>query len=102
MLDEFGKEDEAQPLRIRGPVLVPFGWLVSLVLVAISGFGLAFGVGIWVATISVKSEATAAKVEKLEDGDLSGRVIRIETILSMVYPEQSKEAKRMLATQKGE
>lgn len=94
MLNEFGKEDE-RPVHIRGPVLVPFGWLISLIAVAVSGIGLAFAIGIWVATISIEGKATQAKVARLEDGDLSGRVVRIETILSLVYPEQAEKARRL-------
>lgn len=90
-------DTENEVLVPRGRIMVPVGWLVTVVGIAGSGFLLAFFTGIWVSTISVESKATSARVQKLEDGELSGRVIRIETILSMVYPDQAKEAKRILA-----
>lgn len=102
-------EAEGKPLVVRGPVLVPFGWLVALVTIAISGMGLAFTIAIWVATISIRSQATMVQVEEIKKENamekdtrvaLGSRVIRIETILSMVYPKQAEEARR-IASEKG-
>lgn len=84
-------------LVIRGPIMVPFGWLIAIIGAAGSAFVLAFAVGVWVATVSTKTDAHTIAIEKLQESNLSDRVVRIETILTMVYPEQAKKARRMPA-----
>lgn len=80
--------------------MVPMGWLIAILGAACSAFVLSFTVGVWVTTVSIDSKAALAKVEKLESEDTSGRLVRVETILTMVYPEQAREARRRLATEK--
>lgn len=85
------REDEE--LAIRGPILIPAGWLIAILGAAVTGITLAFGIGVWVATVSSETKANSQEIAKLQNGDLTSRVIRIETILSLVYPEKAKEAR---------
>lgn len=92
--------NESEELIIRGPVLVPTGWLVAIVGAAATGVGLAFSIGLWVAAVSNKTEAHESAIQELQkDHD---RVVRIETILAMVYPEQARQARQRIPAQKEE
>ena len=72
--------------------MVPLGWLVAVVGACVTAITLSFGVGVAVATLSSKVDAQGSDVAKLQEDDLPGRMIRVETLLSLAYPDEYREA----------
>jgi shikimate kinase len=77
---------------IRGPVLIPAGWLVAIIGAAVTGIGLAFGVGVWVATVSSETKANSEEIADLKRDDMPARMVRVETILTYAFPKQAERA----------
>lgn len=93
--------EQTEELVIRGPVLVPMGWLVAIFGAAGTAVLMAFTIGIWAATISTKQEAQASEVIRIRDwrttvsndfSDVRTKVSRIETILEYKFPDAARAA----------
>ena len=84
---------------IKGPRLVPVGWLVAIMGACGTAITISFAVGVWVATLSAKVEAQGSDVAKLED--VPERMVRVETLLSLAYPNEYRETMRRLPASRG-
>lgn len=85
-----------EELVIRGPVLIPVGWLIAILGCAGTGLVLAFGVGVWCASLSSDVRANTQDIDKL--ANVKERLTRIETILVYKFPEEAARADRQLAS----
>lgn len=83
--------------KLQAPVWVPFGWLVAIIGAAASALGGVFLVGVWVASITAQVSAQGEEIAELKQDDLPARLVRVETILDVTFPNQAKEADRRLA-----
>lgn len=90
-------------LVIRGPVLVPYGWLVAIIGASGTAILLAFSVGVWAASTSTRIEVLAnatsaqgSEVAKLKDAqpEISVRLAKIETILTYAFPKEARKAEQ--------
>ncbi len=90
-----------EELVIRGPVLVPMGWLIAIFAAAVSAVGLAITIALAYATMSTKVEAQAGEVNRLRDwrttvsSDITGLkvdVVQIKTMLQYQFPDAAREA----------
>lgn len=77
---------------LRTEYMVPLGWLVAVVGACGTAILSAFGIGIAVATLSSKVDAQGQDITKLQSGDLSERMVRVETLLSFAFPDEYKRA----------
>ena len=81
--------------------MVPLGWLVAVVVACGTAILVSFSVGLFVATLSAKVDAQGSDVAKLQEDDLPSRMVRVETLLSLAYPDEYREAlKRVPAGRK--
>lgn len=88
---------DTEELVIRGPVLVPMGWIVALFGAAGTAVMISFTVGVWSAATSTKVEAQAHEIEKLRgwQNTISDDVTRVKTILEIRFPEAAKRAEEL-------
>ncbi len=81
-----------EELIIRGPVLVPMGWIVAIFGASGTAVLMAFSLGIGYATLSSKQEAMAKDVNKIDSLVLD--VNTIKTMLQYKFPDAAAVAKQ--------
>lgn len=96
-------EADSNELSIRGPILIPAGWLVAIVGAAGTAILLAISATVYIVTQSTKAEAVSEKVNALEQvysdvHRIDNRLTRIETIITIAYPGATREADRRPAS----
>lgn len=88
-------------MKLNGPVFVPMGWLVAIVGASGTAILLSFSIGIWAASIKAEANAVHARVGDLETksrrlDQLGNRLVRVETILAIKFPDAAEEARRQV------
>lgn len=92
------QQSDSTELSIRGPVLVPAGWLIAIVGASGTAVLLAISVTVYLVNQSAQAKTTAEKVSALESfsSDLhriDNRLTKMETILALTFPEAAKKAR---------
>lgn len=92
-------QERKDELVLRGPILIPFGWIVALFGACGTAISLTFALAVWQTTATTRMDANAASIKDLQSWrkdtdngnvEMKLKVQRIENMLEFQFPAASR------------